>query len=192
MIYIRILITMNIAFWTATVCAQTKKLTELEIKHSLNDGSRARDGRERNIYLVDMTAIETTVAKPELNTKQDRHGSSDAQKTYKKFRLYLRYEPSLEKWVFDVTDGNGQFSSPRTQLVEGSTIPGLWAGGSPDNWYLVQGSLSTFPDKSKLTEVLREMVKPGSGKTGQYFLQEIESPQNEVMYSHSRIKNGRF
>lgn len=75
-----------------------------------------------------------------------------------KNRVYIRYNTTLmpNRWVADLTDENGFFTSPDRYLVPGAVIPGEWLGAPGSKYKL----LDTQPPTIKAWQASTENINP--------------------------------
>lgn len=101
-------------------------------------------------------------------------GPSDQKK---RNRFYVRYEEKNKSWVYDLTDDNGEFSTPRQFLMRGSIVRGNWLGETNDeNKYYFHGEGAVDKRWNKTT-----------GKV-EYYMCLLSSPARKITYADPRLE----
>jgi hypothetical protein len=141
-------------------------MAEMDI-HSIEAKSRDKNDGPRLPFLVDLKKDKSIPIKPDEKLEP--------------FRLYKRYDPDAKGWVFDVTDVEGkfQFSDEKGGVALGlnSSIPGEWAGGSSDEWYVFIGPSVTRAGWEKM---------PNPGQHGYFFLESTRQSFTKRKIFHSQ------
>jgi hypothetical protein len=122
---------------------------------------------KNNVYLVDMKN------KKAIRVERDKDGELKLLPN----RLYQRFEPLINKWVFEFVGVNGKLSTPSSYLLPLSDLPGEWVGGNPKSAYIFLGP------PAKGWKVFKEIPK---GEASQKFrVRNLTDPPDEKVYFHS-------
>lgn len=86
-------------------------------------------------------------------------------------RLYLRFEPSENKMVLDITGPDGLFpQDPRRALVPPCSVPGAVGGGAESVWYMFNGDKKGF-------DAWEEVPNPGVPGNYQFVYYDNPDPK---------------
>lgn len=146
-------------------------LAESKAPKSMHDLSKPapRDTNNaiRDVFLMDM--------KERKAKKVERDGNGELKLLPN--RVYLRYDETLKKDVFDITTKDGKFKTPARYLLPLSDIPAKWAGGAEGKAFVFDG-----PPK-KGWDAWREVAL--SDSNNRYMFWNFTDPPGETVHAHS-------
>ncbi len=150
-------------------CYAAEHQSTLKSMGEPNKARRSVDFKERNIRLIDLGARKTELV------QKDKDGKLKLLPN----RLYQRWEPEMEQWAFDITDGEGKFlENPRHVLLPKSNLPGKWVGAPESTRWIYLGSELKHWDAWKQV--------PAAAEPGEYLMWQFggEDPGAHT-YRHS-------
>lgn len=87
-------------------------------------------------------------------------------------RVYVRFIPEMDEWVFVKSDADGKFADPPEVLVTGTILPGYYLGTGSDSRLRFDAGAKWTPTSDPELHRVIVLAKPPKLRTVEFFAEE--------------------